>query len=107
MMTTATLRIQRYLVSRHPPRHLGAGWQRSTRIPVRVKENGWPAFVVVVGGARAEDHEDRKVCWIPRQKRYGGCGEVSDGGVVVGRRDYVLDRRAGQAGRPPGESLGT
>ena len=33
--------------------------------------------------ARPEDDQDREVYWIPLQKRCGGYGEVSDGGVVV------------------------
>jgi hypothetical protein len=38
---------------------------------------------LVVGGARAEDDEDREAHWIPHQKGYGGSGAISDGRVVV------------------------
>ena len=49
-----------------------------------MKKDGWLAFIMAVRGARAgiqnEDHIGAKNA---HQKGYGGCGEVSDGGVVV------------------------
>ena len=44
----------------------------------------WPAFFMAVRGSQVRSSsEDHIASQNARQKRYGGCGEVSDGGVVV------------------------